>query len=252
MPMSTQAPTVGPRGPERFYSKLRMTLATPFSSSTDMTGRDVFWKSVKTDLLTTRWVAASVAVEGLEVVAASVAASAVAEALAAVVGLAAVLEDAVVMVVVLVCMVVVAAMMPALLSPRLLLTPSPTMPPRAPRRTRPSTFATYVFLLDVLYRWSLTVSQLPWSTSNEDLVELFSTIGKVEQAEIQYEPSGRSRGTGVVRFDNADTAETAITKFQGYQYGGRPLGLSFVKYIQPGSEAMDTDPHGGLTQDQLM
>ncbi|OIW26830.1 RNA-binding domain-containing protein [Coniochaeta ligniaria NRRL 30616] len=99
---------------------------------------------------------------------------------------------------------------------------------------------------------TIYVRNLPWSTSNEDLVELFSTIGKVEQAEIQYEPSGRSRGSGVVRFDNADTAETAITKFQGYQYGGRPLGLSFVKYIQPGGDSMDTDPHGGLTQDQLM
>ncbi|KAK3384769.1 hypothetical protein B0H63DRAFT_522115 [Podospora didyma] len=97
------------------------------------------------------------------------------------------------------------------------------------------------------------VRNLPWSTSNDDLVELFSTIGKVEQAEIQYEPSGRSRGTGVVRFDSADTAETAITKFQGYQYGGRPLGLSFVKYITPGSgDSMDTDPHVGLTQDQIM
>ena len=97
------------------------------------------------------------------------------------------------------------------------------------------------------------MTQLPWSTSNEDLIELFSTIGKVEQAEIQYEPSGRSRGTGVVRFDNADTAETAITKFQGYQYGGRPLGLSFVKYMTlGGGDMMDTDPHGGLTQDQIM
>ncbi len=96
--------------------------------------------------------------------------------------------------------------------------------------------------------------QLPWSTSNEDLVELFTTIGKVEQAEIQYEPSGRSRGTGVVRFDTAETAETAISKFQGYQYGGRPLGLSFVKYVTPGSgpDLMDTDHLGGLTQDQIM
>ncbi|KAK3322115.1 hypothetical protein B0H66DRAFT_601590 [Apodospora peruviana] len=100
---------------------------------------------------------------------------------------------------------------------------------------------------------TIYVRNLPWSTSNDDLVELFTTIGKVEQAEIQYEPSGRSRGTGVVRFDSADTADTAITKFQGYQYGGRPLGLSFVKYITPGSgDAMDTDPHGGLTQDQIM
>ena len=96
--------------------------------------------------------------------------------------------------------------------------------------------------------------QLPWSTSNDDLVELFTTIGKVEQAEIQYEPSGRSKGTGVVRFDSAETAETAITKFQGYQYGGRPLNLSFVKYLNQGGggDAMEAESHGGLTQDQMM
>jgi RNA recognition motif-containing protein len=103
--------------------------------------------------------------------------------------------------------------------------------------------------------------QLPWSTSNEDLVELFSTIGKVERAEIQYEPNGRSRGTGVVQFDTADNAETAITKFSGYQYGGRPLGLTYVKYMNPGStDGMDggagiggaAEPMGGVTQDQIM
>ncbi|KAI1362372.1 hypothetical protein F5Y08DRAFT_341708 [Xylaria arbuscula] len=100
---------------------------------------------------------------------------------------------------------------------------------------------------------TIYVRNLPWSTSNEDLVELFTTIGKVEQAEIQYEPSGRSRGTGVVRFDSQATAETSITKFQGYQYGGRPLGLSFVKYSTPGGgDSMDTDPHGGLSQEQMM
>lgn len=94
---------------------------------------------------------------------------------------------------------------------------------------------------------------MPWSTSNDDLVDLFTTIGKVEQAEIQYEPSGRSRGTGVVRFDSADTAETSIAKFQGYQYGGRPLNLGFVKYLnQAGGDNMETDTHGGLTQDQIM
>lgn len=100
---------------------------------------------------------------------------------------------------------------------------------------------------------TIYVRNLPWSTSNDDLVDLFTTIGKVEQAEIQYEPSGRSRGTGVVRFDSAETAETAIAKFQGYQYGGRPLNLSFVKYLnQAGGEGMETDAHGGLTQDQIM
>lgn len=94
--------------------------------------------------------------------------------------------------------------------------------------------------------------QLPWSTSNEDLVELFQTIGKVDQAEIQYEPSGRSRGTGVVKFDTLDNADTAIAKFSGYQYGGRPLGLSYVRYLGQGEESMGKDDSMGMTQDQMM
>lgn len=59
---------------------------------------------------------------------------------------------------------------------------------------------------------TIYVRNLPWSTSNEDLIELFTTIGKVERAEIQYEPNGRSRGTGVVEFEKAGDAETAICK----------------------------------------
>ncbi|KAK9471010.1 uncharacterized protein V1510DRAFT_381920, partial [Dipodascopsis tothii] len=77
---------------------------------------------------------------------------------------------------------------------------------------------------------TIHVRNLPWSTSNDDLIELFSTIGKVDRAEIQYESSGRSAGTGVVQFDSVDTAEVAISKFSGYSYGNRSLHLSFVRY----------------------
>lgn len=103
------------------------------------------------------------------------------------------------------------------------------------------------------------VRNLPWSTSNEDLVELFTTIGKVERAEIQYEPNGRSRGTGVVEFGSVEDAGTAITKFSGYQYGGRPLGLTYVRYSnqQPAMDPMQGQEQTGgmpmgLTQDQIM
>ena len=73
----------------------------------------------------------------------------------------------------------------------------------------------YVFVpTDYSRRFCLHI-QLPWSTSNEDLVELFTTIGKVERAEIQYEPNGRSRGTGVVQFDSPENAETAICTLPG-------------------------------------
>ncbi|ETN46635.1 uncharacterized protein HMPREF1541_00821 [Cyphellophora europaea CBS 101466] len=101
---------------------------------------------------------------------------------------------------------------------------------------------------------SIYVRNLPWSTSNEDLVELFTTIGKVERAEIQYEPNGRSKGAGVVEFDSPENAETAISKFSNYQYGGRPLGLSYVRYTNAnGGEAMeDQEATGGMSQDQMM
>lgn len=82
---------------------------------------------------------------------------------------------------------------------------------------------------------------MPWSTANEDLVELFETTGQVELAEILFEGT-RSKGMGVVQFSNIPEAETAIgeclhllvlacltffvhiAKFQNYMYGGRPLG----------------------------
>ena len=82
------------------------------------------------------------------------------------------------------------------------------------------------------------------------MVELFQTIGTVEQAEIQYEPNGRSRGSGVVRFSSQPDAQTAIEKFQGYSYGGRPLGLDYAKY--PDSGAMEGQEPTGSMQEQMM
>lgn len=87
--------------------------------------------------------------------------------------------------------------------------------------------------------------QLPWSTANEDLVELFETTGQVELAEILFDGT-RSKGAGVVQFAQVPEAETAIgtflisllllyvtshyfhqAKFQAYMYGGRPLDVQF-------------------------
>jgi len=72
----------------------------------------------------------------------------------------------------------------------------------------------------------IMVRNLPWSTANEDLVELFETTGVVELAEILFEGT-RSKGAGVVQFAQVQEAETAIAKFQQYMYGGRPLDVRF-------------------------
>jgi RNA recognition motif-containing protein len=71
----------------------------------------------------------------------------------------------------------------------------------------------------------------------------------VEQAEIQYEPNGRSRGTGVVEMASEEEAATAISKFQGYNYGGRPLGITYVKYLNQGGDMMEGQES---MQDQMM
>ena len=49
-------------------------------------------------------------------------------------------------------------------------------------------------------------------------------------------------------------ANLPLAKFTGYQYGGRPLGLTFVKYMSAGNgDAMEgAEPTGGITQDQIM
>ncbi|KAG6887321.1 hypothetical protein C0992_012875 [Termitomyces sp. T32_za158] len=72
----------------------------------------------------------------------------------------------------------------------------------------------------------IMVRNLPWSTANEDLVELFETTGQVELAEILFDGT-RSKGCGVVQFAQVQEAETAIAKFQQYMYGGRPLDVRF-------------------------
>lgn len=59
----------------------------------------------------------------------------------------------------------------------------------------------------------------------------------------------------MVKFDSPTNANSAIEKFTSYQYGGRPLGLSYVSYGGDGGmqykseEGMDTS---GMTQEGMM
>lgn len=52
------------------------------------------------------------------------------------------------------------------------------------------------------------------------------------------------------------TFSIPAAKFTGYQYGGRPLGITFVKYVTPPSAPADMmdvpPPTGPMTQDQMM
>lgn len=72
------------------------------------------------------------------------------------------------------------------------------------------------------------VGNLPYITTEQDLFELFETIGTVTRAEVQYNDRGRPSGNAVVEFDVVESADLAIRNLHGYNYGGRDLDLSFA------------------------
>lgn len=76
---------------------------------------------------------------------------------------------------------------------------------------------------------TIFVENLPFSTQNDDLFDLFETIGRVTKAEIQYQEDGRASGNAVVQFELVESATASLNELNGYEYGGRRLKISYKK-----------------------
>lgn len=74
------------------------------------------------------------------------------------------------------------------------------------------------------------VGNLPWETAQSDLFDLFGSITSVKRAELQYARNGRPSGNAVVELESEDAAQQVINQLNNYQYGNRPLKISFAKY----------------------
>ena len=73
----------------------------------------------------------------------------------------------------------------------------------------------------------LYVGNVPFQTSDLDLQELFGEVGPVASAKIiKDKMSGRSRGFAFVEMETESDAQNAISKFNGYDFNGRPLVVS--------------------------
>ncbi|KAF8923482.1 hypothetical protein BGZ58_002901 [Dissophora ornata] len=70
------------------------------------------------------------------------------------------------------------------------------------------------------------IRNLPFTTTEQDLRDLFRTCGPIRMTEIIME-GGRPKGSGVVRFEMFESADKAVAKFNGYKYGGRPLEIMY-------------------------
>ena len=70
------------------------------------------------------------------------------------------------------------------------------------------------------------VGNLPWSATEDEIRDYFSSFGSVESVTIITDRNtGRSRGFGFVEMDG-DAANDAISRADGKEMGGRTLRVS--------------------------
>ena len=76
----------------------------------------------------------------------------------------------------------------------------------------------------------LYVGNLAFSTSSQDLQELFGQAGTVESASVvEDRDTGRSRGFGFVEMSSKEEGEAAIAQFNGKEVNGRSLTVNEAK-----------------------
>jgi RNA recognition motif-containing protein len=70
----------------------------------------------------------------------------------------------------------------------------------------------------------LYVGNLPYSTTEDQLSELFSRAGKVDSVRVMRDmATGRARGFAFVEMGSDEDAQKAISQFNEHQLDGRPL-----------------------------
>ncbi len=86
----------------------------------------------------------------------------------------------------------------------------------------------------------LFVGSLPYTTTDQELNELFSQFGKVDSATIINDRmTGRSKGFGFVEMSSDDEAAKAIQELNGKDVGGRNI---VVNEARPREERPDRGP----------
>lgn len=80
----------------------------------------------------------------------------------------------------------------------------------------------------------LYVGNLPFSTTDQDLGNMFAQAGQVVSAKVITDrDSGRSKGFGFVEMNSDEEATAAISKFNGTDMNGRPLTVNEARPMAP-------------------
>jgi RNA recognition motif-containing protein len=96
----------------------------------------------------------------------------------------------------------------------------------------------------------LYVGNLPFTTTDQDLGEMFTQVGQVSSAKVIIDrDSGRSKGFGFVEMNSDADAENAITQFNGADFNGRPLTVNEARPMAPRGDSFGASG-GGRSNDR--
>lgn len=80
----------------------------------------------------------------------------------------------------------------------------------------------------------LFVGSLPFSTTSDELREVFAKVGQVTEANVVMDKmTGRSRGFGFVEMATEEDAKKAIDQLNGTEVGGRKIFVSEARPQAP-------------------
>nr|XP_034591417.1 THO complex subunit 4B-like isoform X3 [Setaria viridis] len=74
----------------------------------------------------------------------------------------------------------------------------------------------------------LYISNLDYAVSNDDIKELFSDVGDIKRYSINYDRSGRSKGTAEVVFSRRSDALAAVKRYNNVQLDGKPMKIEII------------------------
>jgi len=80
----------------------------------------------------------------------------------------------------------------------------------------------------------LYVGNLPFSATDDSLMQMFQQAGQVESARVVTDrDTGRNKGFGFVEMSTDQEAADAITKFNGTDFEGRTLTVNEARPMAP-------------------
>jgi cold-inducible RNA-binding protein len=92
----------------------------------------------------------------------------------------------------------------------------------------------------------LYVGNLPFNTTENELQELFSQAGVVQEVTLMQDKfTGKSRGFAFVTMSSEQEAQNAISKFNGSTMEGRPLTVNEARPREPRPSGGGRGHYGG-------